>query len=141
MNALVLYHSLGGNTKATAQLIKTNVEGYGLNCCLSTLDTSINIEEYDLVFIGSYTWGNGETPKEVINYLRWLLKENRFKLPPFSVFGTGETQWTYYCRAVDEINYHLSKYTRVISTLKIEQHPINQIDSIEQYIRETMEEI
>lgn len=141
MNVLILYHSLSGNTKATAEIIKSNVESCGYNTTLSPLDRNISIEEYDIVFIGTYTWGNGDTPNEVIEYLRWLLKQNNFQLPMFSVFGTGETQWTHFCRAVDELEYHLNKHTKVISKLKIEQHPINQIDKIKNFTISTMEVI
>lgn len=141
MNILIKYHSLSGNTKETANLIGNYVREQGHNAFVSHIAKQENPDYYDLLFIGCFTWGNGELPIEMKDYLRWLLKENNFSLPNVSLFGTGDTQWTYYCRAVDEMKYHISKYTKVLSTLKIEQHPINQKEKIKKYVIETLEEI
>lgn len=140
LNVLVTYHSLGGNTKAVANYIESYIREQGHQVLVSDISKLINPEHYDLVFIGSFTWGSGELPNQVRNYLRWMLKENAFNLPKLSVFGTGDTQWTHFCRAVDEMEYHLSKHTEVISKLKIEQHPINQKDKLKNYVIETLEE-
>jgi flavodoxin I len=88
------------------------------------------------VFIGTPTYGDGETPKPVLDFLRYILKENNFKLPTFSVFGTGDTQWSSYCRAVDEVEFHLSKKTKVTDKLQIEQYPISdyQINKIKKFV-------
>lgn len=137
---LITYHSMGGNTKELAKIISQSARDKGIHTFVSELNEELNIEEFDFVFIGSYTWGNGDLPIRVREYLKWLLKENEFKLPVFSVFGTGDTQWTHYCRAVDEIAYHLNKKTKVISKLKIEQHPVNQVEEISRYVATTLKE-
>jgi len=141
MRILILYHSLSNNTKEVANLIGKHVGEQGLSFLVSDIDYEINLEEYDHVFIGTYTWGDGDLPLQMRDYLRFILKENKLNLPSFSVFGTGETQFTYYCRAVDEMEYHLSKFTKVNGKLKIEQHPINQIDKIEKYTLDVLEAI
>jgi flavodoxin len=103
---------------------------------LPMTNNQINIEEYSHAFVGTPTNGDGITPKPVLDFLRYILKENNFKLPSFSVFGTGDTQWAKYCKAVDELEFHLSKKTQVISNLKIEQYPISdyQINKINNFV-------
>lgn len=136
----VIYYSIGGNTKQIAKLISEELSHLEQDHDLLALDKKINISTdiYTHVFLGSPTYGEGRTPNQVLDYLRYLLKENDFNLPSFSIFGSGDTQWTTYCRAVDEIDYHLSKRTEVINSLKVEQYPINkqQIEDIKQYVRE-----
>lgn len=139
---LIVYHSLSGNTKGVVNLITNylNIEGKAydlLSLQSSNSFNQINIEGYTHVFIGSPTYGDGNTPNIVLEFLRFILKFNHFKLPSFSVFGTGDTQWKNYCRAVDEIKYHLSKKTQVLSELKIEQYPISehQKNKIKEFVR------
>ena len=141
MRILVQYHSLSGNTEEVAKLIGDYVGEQGIEYLVSDINYNINLELYDHVFIGTYTWGDGDLPTQMRDYLKFILKESNFKLPTFSVFGTGETQFTYYCRAVDEMEYHLSRHTKVINKLKIEQHPINQIDKVKEYTKNVLEEI
>lgn len=146
---LLVYYSLGGNTETVANRIKEKLtsEGQGFDvlvlkkgCDFNTRNT---IEDYKLVFIGSPTYGKGKTPELVLNYLRYLLKDNEFTLPSFSVFGTGDTQWVHYAKAVDEISYHLNKKTIVIKGIKIEQRPTSkkQLTAIEEFVDESLRRI
>jgi flavodoxin I len=138
---LIVYYSVGGNTKGIVDLIKKNLDVEGQECEVLALPSkSVNIETYDHVFIGSPTYGEGITPKPALNFLRYILKDNDFKLPSFSVFGSGDTQWKTYCRAVDEIEYHLGKKTTVSNKLKIEQYPISnaQITKINKFVEESL---
>lgn len=148
MNALIVYYSLGNNTKVTSELVKDFAEFHGADVDMIRInkDTDfkeINVENYDLIFIGSPSYGKGATPEVVKEFLRHLLKYNDFKLPTFAVFGTGDTQWgdLLYCRAVDEIQWHLEKKTNVINTLKIEQRPTSklQISKINSFVELSME--
>lgn len=141
MKILIKYHSLGGNTKAAACFIEEFVGSEGHCALLSSIKEEESVKDYDLVFIGTHTWGNGETPKEVKAYLKKILENNMSELPPFAVFGTGDTQWTHFCRAVEEVGFHLSKKTRIIATQKIEQHPINQKERIMQFAAYVLEEM
>jgi flavodoxin I len=143
--SLVVYYSLGGNTKGIVNEIIKYMDGIGelyeilplhVKPDLSTLD----IEQYKYVFLGSSTYGKGKTPKLVLDFLRHILNFNEFKLPTFSFFCTGDTQWPTYCRAVDEMSYHLSKKTQVKTILKIEQYPISdkQIRNIHEFVKASL---
>ncbi len=140
LNILIKYYSLSGNTKAVAEIMAENIRNRGHNVLVSDIESLEIPTDYDLILIGSMTIGDGKLPPKPRNYLRWLIKENNFNLPNVAVYGTGDTQWTYYCRGVDELEYHLEKVTNVIGKLKIEQHPINQKDKIIKYIDKIMEE-
>ncbi|WP_165786718.1 flavodoxin domain-containing protein [Heyndrickxia camelliae] len=141
LNILIKYYSISGNTKAVANIISENIRNKGHNVLVSNINEKESPEAFDLIFIGSFTINNGKLPVKTKNYLKWLIKDNNFNIPKFSVFGTGDTQWAYFCRAVDEMEYHLNKVTDVIGKLKIEQHPVNQQQKIIKYINEVMEAI
>lgn len=136
---LVVYYSVSGNTERVANLIENQLESQGVCFDSISLDDNhveVDISGYKHVIIGSPTYEYGKTPIPVLGFLRYLLKDNEFKLPSFSVFGTGDTQWNLYCKAVDEMEYHLSKKTNVFHKLKIEQYPISehQINKINRFV-------
>lgn len=144
---LVIYYSLGGNTEVLSNRIVDKLNCLGEEVCTLSLDKGFNyrefnIEKYDLVMLGTPSYGKGNSPKIILDFLRYIIKENEFKLPAFSVYGTGDTQWgeKLFCRAVDEIEYHLNKKTNVITKLKIEQRPMSnyQITQINDYVDKTI---
>lgn len=143
---LVAYYSVGGNTKITSHVIQDELTKQGQGFDILVLnkedDYSIDIETYKHVYVGSPTYKKGKTPIEVLSFLRYLVKDNSFVLPSFSVFGTGDTQWgdQLYCRAVDEISYHLRKHTVVINKLKIEQCPVSnhQKNKLKNFVIESL---
>jgi len=138
---LILYHSMSGNTRALAELIHKYIVDMGYDASICNIHSIDEVENYKHIIIGTFTWGEGVLPFDFRNFLRWLLKENDFDLPSFSVFGTGDTQWTHFCRAVDETEYHISKKSKVLNKLKIEQHPINQKEKVEEFVRKTIKEV
>lgn len=127
MNVLICYTSKTGNTKEVALLIEEAFRSYGHAVKTISIQHIFAIEslidQAELLLFGSYTWGNGQLPEEMKQLLRFLIKERKLPLPPVAVFGTGDQMWPYYCRAVDEMAYHLRKVTPVFGTLKIEQSP------------------
>ena len=144
---LVAYYSLGGNTEYAAMKIYESIKANGEECDLLPLSKNTNLSklkiiEYKTVFLGTPSYGKGKAPQPILRFLRFFIKENDYTLPPFSCFGTGDTQWGdfLYCRAVDEIEYHLKNKTNVISKIKIEQRPVNkhQIKNINSYVTKTL---
>jgi flavodoxin I len=112
LRLIVIYASMSGNTKEVAELIANEVNAELVPMSANPPDLSY----YDLLFIGSYTWGDGETPRIVKEFAKAL----GYKPDHVAVFGTGDTQWPTFCGAVDRLaNFYESKYPR----LKIEQSP------------------
>lgn len=75
--------------------------------------------QYDALFVGSFTWGKGETPDIVKDFVY----EIGYKPPVVFVFGTGDTQFggdTLFCHAAEKLaKFYQSAYP----PLKIEQSP------------------
>lgn len=122
--AAIVYTSMSGNTEEVAELIQTTINGDLFDVELLDQDVSF-LSEYDILFIGSYTWGDGVLPLPMRDFLRRLLKDS----PPIKartfVFGTGDLIFPKFCRAVDEIKHHLEKHDVDVhpTVLKIEQSP------------------
>jgi len=143
MKALIIYTSLSGNTKDLAELINYNLQRYGCEVHISDAKEFHSPSGYDIAIIGSYTWGSGAMPVAIRKYLKNFLVENKTSLPSFAVFGTGDTQWgeRNYCKAVDEMKYHLSKHTKVLGILKLEQNPIGKENQVISFIEKLLEEM
>ncbi|WP_218970412.1 flavodoxin family protein [Cytobacillus gottheilii] len=141
---LVVVYSASGYTKRSASIIENKLIGMGYEVYLHILSKEskdINVANYDFMFIGSPTYDRGKTPKPMLNFLKKTLKEDKVTGMTCAVFGNGETQWGNYCKAVDEITYHLKKYgNRIVNQVRIEQNPVNdyQIEAIENFVVEAL---
>ncbi|MGZ9868257.1 flavodoxin domain-containing protein [Priestia endophytica] len=144
MNILIAYESLSGNTEEVAEIIEEELSTYEVSVKIHDLRMKIDdelIASSDLLLIGSYTWGDGELPDRMRKFLKSIIKEKQLQLPPVAIFGTGDTDFYFYCRAVDEMAFHLGKVTKVINTLKNEQAPRskNQIRKVKEFAHGVME--
>lgn len=124
---------MSGNTEEVAELIEATHTARGDQVALFEADRigvreANNLSTYDLVYFGSYTWADGVLPDEMKDTFRLLLKELTVPIRQAAVFGTGDKMFVHFCRAVDEMAYHLSKYGIPLAgeLLKIEQSPRNQ---------------
>lgn len=68
--ALIAYASMSGNTEDIAMIIKDTLREYGFDVTIQEMDDvdTDSLAEYDLLLIGTYTWGTGI----------FLMKRNRF---------------------------------------------------------------
>ncbi|MFD4931379.1 flavodoxin domain-containing protein [Peribacillus butanolivorans] len=114
----IVYHSAGGNTKALAEALASLLPEAEL-FRTSEFDTGI-LPEYDALIIGTYTWGNGELPaKTAVFYAE--LEQLPISHLKTGVFGTGETNYSHFCGAVDHFRDMLFAKSQLLVTLKIEQ--------------------
>ena len=137
-----------GNTLMVAELIKATLwKQYAYHSEIVAPKDNVNIDGYDLVFLGAYTWGDGELPKKMRAYLSKILIDNELLVyPRFSIFGTGDTQWggenlINYCRAVDAMYFYCNKYAnKPIAKLKIEQSPVSKFQQkeVKKFVKETL---
>jgi flavodoxin I len=124
MKSAIVFTSISGNTEEVAELISETIKTNGGECDLFRAGRfAANLSLYNIVLFGSYTWGDGKLPLDMRNQLRLLLIENETKIQRAATFGTGDTNYHFYCRAVDEMRYHLINHNvEVIGDgLKIEQ--------------------
>jgi flavodoxin I len=120
----IVYTSVTGNTEEVAKILyhasKQNfndVSLYHVNKFLG-----INLEEFDAIVVGTYTWGNGEIPREMVAVYKAFELANKKNLVT-GVFGTGDSFYPHFCGAVDEFKNMLYVQTTLAASLKIELTP------------------
>src|SRR3954452_22460498 len=67
MKIAIVYSSVTGNTKELAEMIYRNFIGRSVDVLIYTIeDFSLEfLNIFDAIAIGTYTWGEGEIPKEM----------------------------------------------------------------------------
>lgn len=118
LKTLIAYLSYSGNTEEVAEYIQKKLETRGamVDKHRIGIDPPVHPSDYDVVFIGTFTWENGSTPEEVKDFIL----EIGYKPNNIAVFGTGDTQFGYFCGAVDRL---VKFYESPWAGLKIEQSP------------------
>ncbi len=97
----------------------------------------LDIEPYDLIIIGSNTWGNGKIPKNCKQFIiDNAVKHNK----KWIVFGTGNTIFEHFCGAVDGMCKILSDTdNEILETFKYEQRFI--LDDLDDEEKSTVNNI
>jgi flavodoxin I len=127
LSVAIVYTSVSGNTKELAQVI------YRIFVSKSVQVSIYRIEEfsvpdlchYHAVVIGTYTWGNGDIPKEMRQLFLAFESISRKNMTT-SVFGTGDSCYPMFCGAVDQFRDMLYVHTNLAATLKVELRPQEQ---------------
>lgn len=106
---LVLYTSKTGNTQSFVDWFgKQFSNQFDITYFNLYRDKNLtNIEQYDIITLGSYTWANGKIPVEMKRFVienRELLQEKVAFL-----FGSGITIYAHFCAALDSIQIILDK--------------------------------
>jgi flavodoxin I len=120
---LISYASFSGNTKEVAEIIEQRLakEGCAVEMHrIGRLNRTIpDPSQFDLFFLGTFTWGKGDTPHIVKDFVLQI----GYKPPNVFVFGTGDTQFGgdgLFCKACDKL---ATFYGSTYAPLKIEQSP------------------
>lgn len=120
-NAIICYLTYSGNTEEVAKIIKEELEKENYKVDMYEVGFGVipNLSQYNLIFIGTFTWDIGATPDEIKDFVADL----GYKPDNIYIFGTGDTQFggdDLFCRAADRLaKFYNSKY----KPLKIEQSP------------------
>ncbi|MFC4597314.1 flavodoxin [Cohnella hongkongensis] len=123
---VLIYASLTGNTEEMADAIASGIRSEGASVAVkSVLDASASeLERYDGVLLGAYTWGDGELPDEFLDFCDEMadLKLTGRKA---AVFGSGDSSYPAYGAAVDLLadRLKMSGADIVLPGLKIELSP------------------
>lgn len=134
MRALIAYLSYSGNTGEVAEITEYLLKEAEIEVSVHEIgiDPPVHASQYDLIFIGTFTWDYGKTPDEVKDFVL----DVGYKPNNVAVFGTGDTQFggdDMFCGAVNRlVKFYHSKW----DGLKIEQSPRGYQ---EQYITEWLE--
>lgn len=104
MDMLILYASTSGNTEMMADVIASYLSQQGHHVVVKSFDFDrIDIEEipkYDAVFIGTYTWDDGEMPYEVEDFYEEV-EDVDINGKTFGVFGSADSFYDTYGLAID----------------------------------------
>ncbi|MGI8386487.1 flavodoxin [Robertmurraya sp. P23] len=123
----VIYASMSGNTEAIAdmiveQLMEQNHE-VDLKDMLS-LSSANELLNYDLVFMGMYTWGDGDYPDECLDIIEEM-EQLDLDQKLFALFGSGDTSYPEFCGALDKLKDLMEGQSGVClgTPLRIEFNP------------------
>lgn len=120
MRIAVVYASGSGNTKALMEQITKRLGGYVKVFDVREVDVD-KLVHFDMLIVGSYTWGDGDLPARMKRFYEQLETRDISHMKT-AVFGTGETGYFHYCRAVDMFRDMLfAKSEKLLVTLKVEQ--------------------
>lgn len=123
----VVYASMSGNTEAIADIIAAKLREQNHEVILNdilNIQSATELLNYDLTFIGMYTWGDGEYPDECLDIIEEI-EQLDLEQHPFAIFGSGDTNYPEFCGALDQL-YQLIEAqggTLVAAPLKIEFNP------------------
>jgi flavodoxin I len=123
----VIYASMSGNTEAIADIIATDLRGQNHDVFLNdivSVQTASELLNYDLTFIGMYTWGDGDYPDECLDMMEEL-EQLDLEKHPFAIFGSGDTSYPDFCGALDQLQKLIEEQggESVVEPLKIEFNP------------------
>ncbi|EFV76348.1 flavodoxin [Bacillus sp. 2_A_57_CT2] len=139
----VFYASMSGNTEAIADIIAGELKDQNHDVDLEdfmSVQSAAELLNYDLTFIGLYTWGDGDYPDEcldVIEEIEQLDLENH----PFAIFGSGDTSYPEFCGALDHLQKLIEEQggTVVGSPLRIEFNPEpEEEEEIKKFVSEAL---
>lgn len=126
MKVFIGYLSMSGNTEDMASILKNVLEFKGCDIDMGCLDeTEVdNILAYDCIFIGAYTWGDGDLPYEAEDFFEDLDVHDLSGIQA-ACFGSGDHAYPKFCAAVDELADKLSERGANVfqQRLKIELNP------------------
>jgi len=121
MKVAIIYSSKTGNTEEVVHLIWKLFLVEQIDVTLYRIEEFQirDLINYEAVVIGTYTWGNGEIPQEMMELYR-AFETMDVKRTMTGIVGTGDSGYPKFCGAVDEFRDMLYVHTKLIVTLKIE---------------------
>ncbi|MFL2130528.1 MAG: flavodoxin [Ruoffia tabacinasalis] len=109
--ALIIYTSLTGNTEACAEIVSAQLEEDGIDVTMEDvmLSEPEDFLDYDIVLVGSYTYGvDGVLPDEMEEFHEELA-ELDLSGKVYGVFGSGDDFYPVFCSAVDDFEEQFEK--------------------------------
>ncbi|GLX67436.1 flavodoxin [Paenibacillus glycanilyticus] len=110
MKVIVAYASLTGNTEEMAEAIAAGAREAGAEVAVrDAYDADASeLDQYDGIAVGAYTWGDGELPDEFIDFYE-ALDHLDLSGRKAIVFGSGDSSYPIFCGAVDTIEQKLKE--------------------------------
>lgn len=92
MNVIIVYASMAGNTEQMAVSIAKELTSSGIKVDVKGAFECFaeDLTFYDGIMIGSYTWGDGDLPDEMLDFYEEL-KNTDLKGKAGAVFTSGDS--------------------------------------------------
>jgi flavodoxin I len=127
--AIMVFTSMTGNTEEMAEAIAEGVRQQGIEMEIKeVLDaTAAELEQYDGILLGAYTWGDGELPDDFLDFYDEL-DEVDLTGKKAAVFGSCDSNYEKYGAAVDILIEKLQERGAevVLEGLKVELAPTDE---------------
>ncbi|MCH1625819.1 flavodoxin domain-containing protein [Ferdinandcohnia quinoae] len=143
MKIAVVYSSITGNTNEVANIIHQFFKNEIDNVQLYQIDQFpiSQINHFDAIVIGTYTWGDGEIPQEMKTIYQ-AFEDQESKKIVTGVFGTGDRFYPHFCGAVNDFRDMLYVHSNLAATLKIELSPqLQDIERCQRLVKSVMKRI
>ena len=124
MKLALVYASRTGNTKELVELLYHFLCKHPINVKIYHIHEFpiAQMKQFDAIIIGTYTWGNGDIPDEMMT-LYEAFENQAVKSIVTGVIGTGDSFYPKFCGAVDVFRDMLYVYTDLAVTMKVELRP------------------
>ena len=125
---LIVYASMTGNTEEIANLIGEGIHQVGADFDQKDIleADATDLQNYDGILLGAYTWGDGDLPDEFLDFYGEM---NTLNLTgkKAAVFGSCDSSYEHRGRAVDLLIEKLKELGAdvVLDGLKIDLAPSN----------------
>ncbi|PKG22297.1 flavodoxin [Niallia nealsonii] len=143
MEIAVIYATMSGNTEAIADCIVEGLHRKNYSADIMEIPdiyTMEQVKNYDLVYLGLYTWGEGDFPEECLDMVDGLQGE-RWDGKHFALFGSGDRSYEHFCGALDRLKEILINRGAIVvaEPLRIEMAPDKEEEEeIFEYVKETL---
>lgn len=129
MKIIIIYASMTGNTEEISEIIAEGIREEGEELVMKSVmnaDAS-ELEQYDGILLGSYTWGDGELPDEFLDFYDDM-DDIQLKHKRAAVYGSCDSSYPSHGAAVDILIDKLQDLGAevVLPGMKIELAPTSQ---------------
>ncbi len=128
-NVVLIYASMTGNTEEMSEAIAEGVREEGGELVMkSVMDANASeLEQYDGILLGAYTWGDGELPDEFLDFYDEM-DDIQLAHKKAAAFGSCDSNYIAYGEAVDILIDKLQECGAevVLPGLKVELMPNSQ---------------
>jgi len=125
-NVLMVFASMTGNTEEMADAVKEGLESGNAPITIKEVfdANASELELYDGIVLGAYTWGDGELPDEFLDFYEEM-DEVDLSGKKAVVFGSADSSYPHFGAAVDILIAKLQERgcTVVAEGLKVEFSP------------------
>jgi flavodoxin I len=101
-NVVLIYASMTGNTEEMSEAIAEGIREEGGELVMKSVmhANASELEQYDGIILGAYTWGDGELPDEFLDFYDEM-DDIQLKQKKAAAFGSCDSFYTAYGAAVD----------------------------------------